>query len=296
VSAHAEDAAAAPGRRLFSELAGWAGDDHGAALAAFRRGPLAGLAGPVQGVMDARSFFERHFTLGPTIPGRFTGYFEPELDASPVRTAAFPVPLHRLPPGGCALPRAGIDAHLKGRELVWLRDEVARFFAQVQGSARLRLPDGRTMRVGYAGRNGHHYISIGKRLVARGEFGADITADALAAWLRADPARGRAVMEENPSYVFFRALDTDPTDGPVTTLGCAASAGRTLAVDADLLPLGTPVWIEVDGFRRLCIAQDTGSAIRGPGRADLFFGSGAAAGAAAGRLNHGGGFTPFQPR
>lgn len=245
---------------------------------------------------DARQFFETHFTPGIPIAGHFTGYYEPEIPGSSTPSSDFPVPLHSEPPGGCKLPRAEIEPHLSGQEIVWLRDEVDRFFTQVQGSARISLTDGTLMRVGHMAKNGHPYVSIGKLLIEKGIFGDDITAGALKTWLRSDLLRGRAIMNRNPSYVFFRVLETDPCQGPMATLGCPATTGRTLAVDPGYLPLGTPVWIEVDGIARLCIAQDTGSAIKGPGRADLFFGTGDEAGVAAGRFNHSGKFMPLLRR
>jgi membrane-bound lytic murein transglycosylase A len=287
---------AASGRRSLSDLPGWADDDLDDALMAFLRTPMNPLAAAARDADDAADFLAAHFTPDEALAGHFTGYYEPELDGATAPSGAFPVPLHTLPPDGCDHPRAGIDAHLRGHEVVWLRDDVDRFFAQVQGSVRVRLADGTVLRLGHDGKNGHPYRSIGKLLVERGVFGPDITADALTAWLRADPARGRAVMNENPCYVFFRRLDTDLDLGPDVTVGCPATPGRTLAVDPDHLPLGTPVWIDVDGLARLCIAQDTGSAIKGPGRADLFFGTGDAAGRAAGRLNHAGRFVPLRRR
>lgn len=289
------DMTAAPtGRRSFSRLPGWVEDDLVAALTAFLRIPANPLAGAAREAANARTFFQAHFVPDLDIAGHFTGYYEPEFPGARTPSDAFPVPLHAEPPGGCKWPRGEIEPHLIGHEIVWVRDEVDRFFAQVQGSARIRFRDGSVMRVGHSAKNGQPYVSIGKRLVRRGVFGPDITADALKAWLRADSERGRRVMHENPSYVFFRILETDPSLGPIVTLGCPATTGRTLAVDPDHLPLGTPVWIEVDGIARLCIAQDTGSAIKGAGRADLFFGTGDAAGVAAGRLNHPGTFTPLR--
>ena len=285
--AHAP-AAPETGRLSFADLAGWGEDDLGAALEAFRLNP-AGTEG------DARAFFETRFCPGIPLDGHFTGYFEPEIPASLERSPDFPVPIHTMPEGAVAAPRSEIEPLLAGHEIAWLRDEVDRFFLQVQGSGRLRLPGGGAMRVGYAGTNGHDYRSIGKLLVERGVFGSDITAEALKDWLHADPDRGRTVMQENPSYVMFRPLDLPEESGPMGTL-CPVTPGRSLAIDPAHLPLGTPVWIEVDGMARLCIAQDTGSAITGPGRADLFFGTGDAAGRAAGRLNHRGRFIPLVPR
>lgn len=281
-------AAPETGRLSFADLPGWQSDDIGAALAAFRLNPS-------QTDGDARSFFETRFRPGVPLDGDFTGYYEPELHGSLHPGPDFPVPLHRLVDGQPYPERARIDAFLAGHEIAWLRDEVDRFLLQVQGSGRLRLAQGGTMRVGYAGTNGHPYRSVGKLLVERGVFADDITADALKDWLRIDSARGRAVMNENPSYVMFRKVDLPEDSGPMGTL-CPVTPGRSLAVDAAHLPLGTPVWIEVGGFARLCIAQDTGAAIKGPGRADLFFGTGEAAGLAAGRLNHLGRFVPLVPR
>ncbi len=291
------DPPAAPetGRPSLSALPGWAEDDPDAALAAFRENPDDALAVAAARAACGRTFFERHFRAGATIPGHVTGYYEPELDGSRTRSDAYPVPIHGLPEDGCAVPRDGIDVAMAGREIAWLRDEVDRFFLQVQGSGRIRLADGGTMRVGYGGSNGHPYRSIGALLVERGVFGPDITADALKDWLRADVARGRAVMAENPSYVFFVRSDAAPEIGPRGTL-CPVTAGRSIAVDPEHVPLGTPVWIAVDGIARLCVAQDTGGAIRGAGRADLFFGTGAEAGRAAGRLNHAGTVTPLLRR
>lgn len=276
------------GRLSFADLAGWEHDDLEMALSAFRLNPVGARGG-------AQAYFEAHFQPGRPLAGHFTGYFELELDASLHRSPGFPVPLHALPDVSRLPARADIDPALAGHEIAWLRDEVDRFFLQVQGSGRLHLVQGGALRVGYAGTNGHPYRSIGRLLVERGVFGSDITADALRNWLRADPERGRALMRENPSYVMFRVLDLPDDSGPAGTL-CPVTPGRSLAVDPAHLPLGTPVWIEVDGLARLCIAQDTGSAIVGPGRADLFFGTGEAAGRAAGRLNHSGRFIPLVAR
>ena len=271
-----------------ADLPGWADDDLDAARDAYH-------ANPADAPGDGRAFFEGTFRPGPSVAAHLTGYFEPELDASSTRSDAYPVPIHALPPGGTDAPRARADAALVGHEIAWLRDPVDRFFLQVQGSGRLRMADGTVLRVGYAGTNGHPYRSIGRLLVERGALGADLTADALAAWLRADPERGRAAMDENPSYVTFRILDLPPDSGPVGTL-CPLAAGRSVAVDPAHVPLGTPVWVEGPGIARLCVAQDTGSAIVGPGRVDLFFGTGAEAGHAAGRLNHPGRIVPLVAR
>lgn len=280
----------------FDAWDGWAADDLDAALAAFRRMTDHPLATAAMAAPDGRRFFETHFAPGRAVAAHITGYYEPELPASRTRSSEFPVPIHALPEGGCTLPRAEIDGHLAGREIAYLRDAVDRFFLQVQGSGRLRLTDGATLRVGYGGGNGHPYRSIGQILVGRKVFGLDLTADRLKQWLRDDPVRGRALMDENPSYVFFRIHDGPAADGPVGTMGCPVTAGRSVAADPAHTPLGTPVWIEVEGVARLCIAQDTGSAIVGPGRLDLFHGTGDAAGTAAGALNASGRMTPLLAR
>lgn len=284
-------APAAPetGRLSFSDLPGWSEDDLEAALGALRLGDPSVPNGP------ARTWFEATFRPGAAVNGHFTGYYEPELDASLTPSAEFSCPIHALPDGGLTMPRAQIEPHLESHEIAWLRDPVDRFFLQVQGSGRLRLPDGSSLRVGYAGRNGQPYVSVGKLLVERGVFGADITADDIKMWLREDPARGAALMNQNPSYVMFRVVDTVAERGPMGTL-CPVTPLRSIAVDPAHTPLGTPVWIATEGHARLCIAQDTGSAIKGPGRADLFHGTGDAAGQAAGALNHPGQFIPLVRR
>lgn len=187
------------------------------------------------------------------------------------------------------------DAALAGYAIAWLRDEVDRFMLQVQGSGRLRLQGGGTMRVGYAGTNGHPYRSIGGMLVSNGWLSPELTAARLVRWLRADPDRGRWAMECNRSYVMFRVLDLPETSGPPGTL-CPVTPMRSIAVDPDHIALGTLVWLEGAGMARLCVAQDTGSAIRGAGRADLFCGTGAAAGRMAGRLDHPCRLTPLVAR
>jgi membrane-bound lytic murein transglycosylase A len=277
-------------------LPGWRADDMAGALDTFRRMADHPLSDQARAATDPHAFFERHFSAGAARPAHVTGYYEPELDASLTRTDAFRVPLHARPDGGCTLPRDRIDTRLTGQEIAYLRDEVARFFLQVQGSGRLRLPDGSVQRLRYAGGNGQPYRSIGRLLIERGVFGPELTADMLQDWLRADPVRGRAVMAENPSYVFFRFHDGPAGDGPIGTMGVPLTAMRSLAADRAHIPLGTPVWLEAEGVRRLWIAQDTGGAIVGPGRLDLFHGTGEAAGRAAGRLNAAGRAVPLTPR
>lgn len=198
--------------------------------------------------------------------------------------------------------RAAIEDGALGaqaRPLVYL-DWIDAFFVHVQGSARVRIGPsaGDVVRVAYAGRNGHPYASLGKLVVAEtGIPPEQMTAPALIAWLRANPEAGRRLMRENRSYIFFRRADElDPAEGPLGAGMTQLIPGRSLAIDRALWPYGLPVWVEAElpepgsealrPLRRLFIAQDTGTAIRGPARADIFFGSGPAAGEASGIVRH----------
>lgn len=274
----------------------------------------------------ARAFFEMHYTPHVAVDaeqaGFVTGYYEPEVDGARTRGGKFTVPVYRRPEDLVTLKpdderarfndsitgmretpdgpkpyytRAEIDGGALsglGLELLYLDDPVELFFLQVQGSGRVRLADGSIVRLGFAAKNGHPYTSIGKRLVEMGEGApADLTMDGVKAWLRADPARGRKLMHENKSYVFFREIEGD---GPVGAQGVALTPGRSLAVDTEYHRLGLPIYVVTPDlltqggtpFRRLMVAQDVGSAIRGPERGDIFFGSGEEAGAVAGRTRH----------
>jgi membrane-bound lytic murein transglycosylase A len=207
--------------------------------------------------------------------------------------------------------RAAIDKGAlagQGLELVWLRDRVEVFIIQVQGSARVRLADGNAIRLRYAGRNGWPYTSIGRLLIEKGAVAAEaMSLEALTGWLRANPEDAQALMRRNASYVFF-AIDEalGPDDGPIGGAGLSLTRSRSIAIDRSLWPYGLPFWIDVDRpepegrfgrWQRLVIGQDTGAAIVGPGRVDVFFGSGAAAGALAGRQrHHGRAFVLLPPR
>lgn len=281
--------------------------------------------GPKLGRKAARGFFEAHYVpyrVDEEAPGLVTGYYEPEVNGSRERSDKFQVPVYGRPDdivqikpdllrarynesfsvmrrqGEELVPyytRAEIETGaLEGRglELLYLDDPVELFFMQIQGSGRVRLPDGSWVRLGYAAKNGHRYTSIGKLLAERGEKPpGGLTMEGLKWWLRADPARGQKLMQENASYVFFRELPAaEAGEGPVGAQGVPLTPGRSLAVDTSYHKLGTPVFVAApdlatpDGrpFRRLMIAQDVGSAIRGKERGDIFFGSGADAGAIAG--------------
>ena len=297
----------------FEALDGWRDDNHVEALTTFLRTcdlidqpdwrPICAMAAdvPLDGA-SARSFFELFFK--PVVVGQppalFTGYFEPELDGSPTRTGRFQYPLYRRPPemrdGSVFHSREAIENGAiagRGLELAWLDDPVDVYFLQVQGSGRIRMTDGSVVRVGYAGANGHAYRSIGQEMVRRGSHSMDqVSAPEIASWVRNNPAAGRDLLHTNPSYVFFRKISTlRAEDGPIGAMGRSISTLRSIAIDPKFTPLGAPVWIEKDGsrpIRLLMIAQDTGGAIKGMQRADIFFGTGADAGDRAGRIKDGG--------
>ncbi|MGF1500191.1 MAG: MltA domain-containing protein [Paracoccaceae bacterium] len=300
----------------FDDLDGWAVADHAGVLAALERHcrtrpgtSCAALRRPDAPRAALEAGFRPVAVEGEAL---FTGYFEPELAAAPSFAPGYPVPLYAPPVAAAPLPtRAEIEAGAlagRGLEIAWLADPVEAFFLHVQGSGRLRFPDGRIMRVGYAGKNGYPYRSIGRLLAERtGTPPAEITAQTLAAWLRADPDRGRALMAENSSFIFFRRVDGLPDDaGPIGAAGLPLSAGVSAAADPAHHPAGSLLWIEGENppgpgteggpVRRLVLVQDTGSAIKGPARLDLFLGSGTEAGARAGALRARGRVIRLVPR
>lgn len=295
----------------FDDLGGWAEDDHQAAFDVFRStcGDLddpdwRALCAVADDAGDARQFFELFFRPVMISDGAdplFTGYFEPELDGSLTRTPRFTHPLYAMPPEALEtrpwLTRRQIltTGALAGRglEIAWVDDPVEAFFLQVQGSGRVRLPDGRSIRVGYAGANGHPYSSIGQELVRRGVYEAhQVSAEVIRNWVRRNPDEGRELLFHNDSYVFFREVSEVPADkGPLGAMNRSITPLRSIAVDPAFVPLGAPVWIEKAGdepMRRLMVAQDTGSAIKGAQRADIYFGTGDAAGQRAGRVKDAG--------
>ena len=216
---------------------------------------------------------------------------------------------------GALLPyptRAEIDSGaLAGQrlELVWVNSAVDAFFLHIQGSGRVRLKDGGARRIAYAASNGQPYLAIGRGLVARGALTREgVTMQSIRAWLVANPAEAPAVMQENNSFVFFRWLDGKTAElGPVGAQGVPLLAGRSLAVDRKFLPLGAPLWLVAEApdsdpskpdqtLRRLMVTQDTGGAIRGPVRGDVFWGTGRDAGEIAGRMKHQGRYWLLLPR
>ena len=331
----------------FTAIPGWSDDTLAEAWPSFLSGCRALLVQPASAALwrepcvaasaasphdatNVRAFFERHFNayrvLAPdgSDTGLATGYYEPVLDGSRVRSERYRYPLFAPPDdlltvdlgevypqlegarvrgrldGRRVLPywsRADIEhgkARLSGKELVFVDDPLEAFFLEIQGSGRIRLAEGGVMRLGYADQNGRPYRSIGRVLVERGALRQeDATMQGIQAWARAHPDELAALLDENPSYVFFREVAPDPDatiDGPIGTLGVPLAAGRSIAVDARSIPLGAPLFLATrwpDSERpieRLVLAQDTGGAIRGPLRVDLFWGSGEEAATPAGRM------------
>jgi len=291
----------------FADLDGWAEDDHAAAFEVFtstcrdmKDVDWRALCKLAKDEPDPRQFFELFFRPVLMEDGKdplFTGYFEPELDGDLYPSARFQYPIYAMPPEAEEVRpwltrREILDGDVmrdRGLEIAWVDDPVELFFLQIQGSGRIRLPDGSYLRVGYRGANGHDYRSVGVELVRRGVYEPhQVSANVIKNWVRRNPEDGRELLYHNPSYVFFREVSRVPADkGPLGAMNRSITAMRSVAVDPSHVPLGAPVWLEKDGkepLRRLMIAQDTGSAIKGAQRADVFFGTGDKAGRAAGRL------------
>lgn len=349
--------------RSFEALPGWPDDDHLAAFEAFRRSAFHVLGKPYRsgalGVdfaafaesyataravspanrAEARAFFERFFVPAfiEAEPGLVTGFYEPQVEASPVRTERHRVPLLSRPADLVGVDDAnrpeGMDPYLafaraapeglveyfgresiergalsgKGLEIAWLADKVDAFFIHVQGAARLAMTDGRLIRVTYAAKSGQHFTGPGGILAKMGEIPLEkVTMQSIRAWFKAHPQRIDEILWQNRSYIFFReAAVDDPALGPIAAAKVPLTPGRSIAVDRLLHTFGTPFHIDAPtltafggnrGFRRLMIAQDTGSAITGPARGDLFAGSGDAAGEIAGVVRNAADFYALLPR
>ena len=302
----------------FDELDGWESDDHRAALDVFLStctdmddadwDPVCILA---RRQSNARTFFEAFFRpvlIEDGNPGLYTGYFEPELLGSRRPTERFRYPLYRkpstIPPGTAWYTRGEIEEQnlMDGRnlEIAWVESPVDVFFLQVQGSGRVRLADGGVIRVGYGGNNGHPYRSVGAEMVRRGLLPAHkVSAQVIRNWVKKFPDEGARLLRHNPSFVFFREVNRVAADkGPLGAMNRSITPNRTVAVDPDYVPLGAPVWLEKHGkspIRRLMIAQDTGSAIKGAQRADIFYGTGSEAGREAGRIKDPGRIVVLMP-
>ena len=252
---------------------------------------------------------------------RFTGYYEPLLRGSLKRGGAYQTPLLKRPPDLVSVDLGRFRPAWRGERIagrvedgklapydtraqiesgsldrfglasVWVDDPVAAFFLQIQGSGRVKLDGGGMLRLGYDGENGQPYVSIGRLLVERGAMTLDqVSAQSIKSWLASHPDQAKELMDRNQSYVFFRVLpDRAESDGPLGTEGVALTPGRSLAVDHEFISFGVPVFIdaEQDGqnpVRILAVAQDTGAAIKGPLRGDLFWGFGNGAESAAGAM------------
>jgi membrane-bound lytic murein transglycosylase A len=353
---------------VWSDLDGWAADDHTAAFATYLAScraigtkPRPGRdATPITPALreicrramaaipldeeGARKFFEENFLplritkLGDA-EGFLTGYYEPILEGSRVPTGEFKAPLYRRPPNLVVAGRRKLGAHFPSKgvtvgrrigrrkivpyydrgeieegaldgwhlEICWLRDQIDVLFAQIQGSARIRLEDGSILRVNYDAHNGWPYTPVGRVLIERKEVPKEeMSMQRIREWMQAHPDQAAELRRQNKSYVFFRITDLSNEDEAVGGQGVPLVAGRSIAIDRALHAYGTPFFIEADlpianakaatKFRRLVIAQDTGSAIVGPARADIYFGAGEEAGQMAGRIRNPGRFVLLLPR
>ncbi len=281
---------------------------------------------------SVRNFFEAHFlpyrvaNADGSVQGLVTGYYEPLLRGSRRKEGPYRYPLYAAPEDLLIVDLADINPELKhlrlrgrlegrrvvpyypraeierglpalaGKELLWVDDPVDLFFLQIQGSGRVRLPTGELVRVGYADQNGQPYRSIGRYLVEQGELKLEqASMQGIKAWGAANPAKLESLLNQNPSYVFFREVPATDSgqaaaSGPAGALGVALTPELSIAVDPRHIPLGAPVFLattwpnSAQPLERLVLAQDTGGAIRGAVRADFFWGFGEAAGAQAGRM------------
>ncbi len=284
---------------------------------------------------NAKEFIEKHFRVfevkNPANEGLFTGYFEPEFEGSRRQSQRYQHPLYKLP-GDVIMANLGdfekalgdklIYGQLKGKtfkpyysraeiadgalqgkglELVWLADPVDGFFIEIQGSGRIKLAEGGWMRIGYAGKNGRPYRAIGRDLIEMGEIPAEkMSMSAIRNWLSANSSRSQSVMNKNPSYIFFKERHGD---GPIGAAGTALTPGYSLAVDPSFIPLGGLVYLDAEHpdesqprIQRLVAAEDTGSAIKGAQRGDLFWGTGSAAGKNAGHMASKGRYYLLSPK
>ncbi|MGY0216966.1 murein transglycosylase A [Endozoicomonadaceae bacterium StTr2] len=283
------------------------------------------LCGQLSQVSDGgyRQFFETHFSvyqLSPQEPGLFTGYYLPVIPASREKTDAFPTPLLGVPDDLVQLSLQNFNPDLKGRlygkvrngwlvpyedreginrreqqgdyddtVVAWLEDPVERIFLHIQGSGILRFEDGEYMHVRIAARNGHKYFAIGRYMKQQGML-EQVSMQSIKQWLKDHPERQDEVLFTNPDFIFFRQIDR----GPLGAQGVVLTPGRSAAVDNDRIPLGVPLWLDTEvtttgqPFRHAMVAQDVGSAIKGPVRADIYFGMGEHGASLAGYQNAGG--------
>lgn len=281
------------------------------------------LAAP-QDDTEAREFLESWLQpYSVEQKGLFTGYYEAELNGAWQQGGIYQTPLWQRPGDLIAVDLGAFKPELKGQRiagkvvgqkllpyddraavarnglagraepLLWVDDPVQAFFLEIQGSGRVRFADGQVQRIGYDAQNGHAYVPIGRVLAEDGEIAKPVTMAKIRAWLAAHPERAQAMMNRNPSVVFFRKTD----DGPIGAQGVTLTPQRSLAVDPAFMPLGVPLWLAADTLTpRLVVAQDTGGAIKGAVRGDLFCGAGPEAEAQAGALQAGGTYYVLLPR
>lgn len=291
-------------------------------------------------VTEVRNFFEGQFiphvvnNADGSMSGTVTGYYEPLLRGSRTRNGKYQIPLFRVPEDLLTIDLSAVYPELKnmrlrgrvvgnkvvpyfsraeitdknslaGKELVWVDNAVEAFFLQIQGSGRVYLEETQeTIRVAYGDQNGHPYKSIGRFLVERGDLKLEqASAQGIAAWAVANPTRVQELLNVNPSVVFFKEEKlTAASKGPKGALGVPLTAQRSIAIDAQFIPLGVPVFLSTTQpnsdvpLRRLMLAQDTGGAIRGAVRADFFWGFGAEAGERAGKMKQVGSMWVLLPK
>ncbi|MFT6333131.1 MAG: membrane-bound lytic murein transglycosylase A [Lentimonas sp.] len=248
---------------------------------------------------QARNFFENWFVPFKVANrsgkdrGLFTGYYVPEIKGSKIKTAIYKYPVHKKPydPKDLTLTRKEVAngaLENKGLELLYLDNPVDLFFMQVQGSGRILLENGEIIRLGFGGKNKYKYSSIGKHIIENNILG-DVTPTyfAIKSWLKDNPEEARKVLNINKSYIFFKPSKSDDVFG---SQGAPLTAERSLAVDHKIIPEGLPVWLNISSkkkpYRKLVVSQDTGSAIKGAIRGDVFFGKGSKSEKLAARMNH----------
>lgn len=324
----------------WSDLPGWQEDDLTAAWPAWKRScegllkrnpsglnwkPACAAATKVNANSSdsIRRYFQSHMKVmevrhqsGPSagsVHGLVTGYYEPYLNGSRQRGGVYQTPIHRYPDAWrnkkpSSLPtRAELMSgnQLKGQEIVWVDDPVAAAFLHVQGSGRIRMDDGKVIRIGFAGTNDQPFKSFAQWLLDRKEITkATATMQGIQAWADKNPKRVQEMLNANPRYVFFRELPAshDASVGPIGALGVPLTAERSIAIDVKSVPLGAPIFLSTTyplskkPIQRLMMAQDTGSAIIGAVRADFYWGTGDEAGSYAGRMKQQGRMWVFLPQ
>lgn len=330
----------------FSALPGWADDDQAAAFVAFVKScgailhgtqamraarPIYGglfhvcqravAAGPLDRA-QARRFFEDNFKPMRVAPaggteGFFTGYYETEVEGSRFPSDQYSVPLYRVPAkfAGQSKVFANYDRTAiedgaiagKGLEICWVKNPIDAFFAQIQGSTRVKLDSGKLLRLNYIASNGLPYSPVGRFLIERGIISREeMSMDRIREWMEANPADAKELRRKNRSFVFFTETELDADDECIGAQGVPLTALRSVAVDKKIHVYGTPIWIDAQlpiqsekpetPFRHLMVAQDTGSAIVGPARADIYFGHGEAISHIAGRIKQHGQFVMLVPQ